>query len=39
MDKIFETLESVIKRIFDLLANIFKIFEKNEEGADAEGNA
>ncbi len=32
MDEFFATLESIIKRIFDLIASIFKIFETpNEE--------
>ena len=44
MDKFFETLESIIKRIYDLLAGVFKIFEKQpeegtEEGTENEGNA
>lgn len=42
MNDFFATLESIIKKIFDVLAGIFKIFENNEEGAEegeAEGNA
>ena len=43
MDKFFETLESIIKRIYDLLAGVFKIIEKpeegTEEGTENEGNA
>ncbi len=38
MDDIFATFEGLIKKIFDIIANIMKIFEQpaeGEEGAEA----
>ncbi len=31
MNEFFAMLEEAIKKIFDIMANIFKIFEKKEE--------
>ena len=40
MNDFFAAFESVIKRIFEILAGIFKIFDKKEEeGTETEGNA
>ena len=34
MNEIFAKLEAAIKKIFDMIANIFKIFEENGEEAE-----
>ncbi len=33
MDEIFAAIEGFIKKVFDLITNIMKIFETNEENA------
>jgi len=36
MDDIFATFESLIKKIFEIIAGIFKIFETPAEGEEGE---